>query len=834
MKTLLVLALTAASLSGVEVVNHHPFAIHQPITVGSETVMADVGGNQTASAASPGGPALLTAVAERDGLRLTYRGQDAGRLTWDLELKQDAAFAALALTFKAARPTPLYTDWVASATRNGFAVTVTARVYPAGFLDTKVAVRNASATQTYGAYAAAVARWELAGIAPRQLCYDNRIEALDAKGASRFSVGEGRHWSLQHGMDWLSASIGGAGALLMSSYSESPTVLEETGTRGPRFTGLNIPQFKNEIRAAAGELYWIVELARDNRPYRDRFSESRYPDRGQTLVNEGQVIFESAPPSRERADEQFLAYNSYASRTGDRIEIGVPYTTFGTAYFPYSTLGENFGKLKLPGQEVDAFWPLSADTVTDWRKYADDIRRDLRIAKAMGFTVIRLHYLDVISKLPEATQFEYLDFLVGEIRRLGLRAIFSTAFPYWTPEQIAARVARYRDAIDRVEIENEVLIWGIPLDRPQYWSRIVAEVKRVAPKVPVHWTAHVNTGVFGRMEQMKLPQEVVAAHAYIDGLDAIPSARGFALAVGQYARRAEKPAIYTEWNWRFLTRMAPEERAKVYPGVFDGLLATRSIAELYQFQFQETMCVNPETNRAIRHYEPLWLSRRPKPEAFELMKLMDRYAAPSTPNRMLGADHPVVENGGVARFHLENRTDREIALRIAVEAPPGVTAKLAQPEVRVAAHGSAEVAVDLSTAAGALPGFYHVFLRIEGEGLLRYAWAEFRKTGQPQGATIDLNRAVNVVYAKDAPDPIVQAAYMLALTVESASGRPVGLYSEEDLPKDGKAVLRVSDYEQTVSQVLAYWKYAKDSGVRKSGIVEKKLAAGPGTVDIPQ
>jgi hypothetical protein len=216
------------------------------------------------------------------------------------------------------------------------------------------------------------------------------------------------------------------------------------------------------------------------------------------------------------------------------------------------------------------------------------------------------------------------------------------------------------------------------------------------------------------------------------------------------------------------------------------------------------------------------------------MKLMDRYAAPSTPNRRLGADHPVVENGGVARFHLENRTDREMTLRIAVEAPPGVTAKLAQPQVRVAAHGSVEVAVDLSAAAGALPGFYHVFLRIEGEGLLRYGWAELRKTGQPQGATIDLNRAVNVVYARDAPDPIVQAAYMLALTAESASGRPVGLYSEEDLPKDGKAVLRVSDYEQTVSQVLAYWKYAKDSGVRKSGIVEKKLAAGPGTVDIPQ
>ena len=397
-------------------------------------------------------------------------------------------------------------------------------------------------------------------------------------------------------------------------------------------------------------------------------------------------------------------------------------------------------------------------------------------------------------------------------------------------------MGRYKETIDRVEIENEVLIWGIPLDRPQYWSRIVAEVKKVAPKVSVHWTAHLNMGVFNRMEQLRLKQDVVSAHSYIDALDAIPSARGFALAVGNYAPRMGKPAIYTEWNWRFLTRMSPEARAKVYPGIFDGLLATRSIAELYQFQFQETMCVNPETNRAIRHYEPLWLSRRPKAEAFELMKLIDRYAAPTTPNRIVGADHPVVENGkGDAVFHLENRTALPVVLSAAIEAPAGVAAKLDRAEVRMDANGKAELSLSLGLAPDALPGFYHVFVRLEGErGLMRYLWAELRNPGQPQGATVDLNRPINVVYAKDAPDPIVQAAHMLALTAESASGRPVGLYSEEDLPTDGRAVVRVTNYEETAKMVLAYWKFAKDSGVRRSGLVEKKLPAGPGTVDIPQ
>jgi len=127
-----------------------------------------------------------------------------------------------------------------------------------------------------------------------------------------------------------------------------------------------------------------------------------------------------------------------------------------------------------------------------------------------------------------------------------------------------------------------------------------------------------------------------------------------------------------------------------------------------------------------------------------------------------------------------------------------------------------------------------VFLRLEGPNLLRYGWAELRKPGQPAGATVDLNRPTNVVYANDAPEPIVQAAYMLALTAESASGREVGLYREADLPKDGRPVLRVTNYDDTAKLVLSYWMKAKDSAARRSGLVEKKLPAGPGTVDIPQ
>lgn len=858
---LLALLAAAAASAQVTVVNHHPFPIRQPVVLGDLAILADVGPNETRPAAAPA-RARLTASPEGATLRLTFDGRDAGRLGWDLLVapaggRPDyaASFQPLALSFRAGAPQPLYADFEGSCERAGFAVTIGVRVWHAGFLDTRFAIRNTAVREAYGMYVAGVERWQTPGIRARELVYDNRPGELDAAGYTRFSAGEGRHWALQHGLDWMALRFPALSALALSSYSESPTVIDDVYSvknKSPRFTGANIPQFKNEARVAGDTLYLITEFVRDNPPYRDRFIPNRVPERGQTLVNERRFAFLDEMPTREEAGRAFVAYNSYMSRSGQRVEIGVPAVTFGTSYFPYSTLGENFGELKLPGQATDAFWPLSADTVTRWRDFVPDIRRDLRIAKAMGFTVIRLHYVDVIAKLPEALQFEYLDFLFDELRALKLRAMFSTAFTYWSPEQIAARVARYKDVIDRVEIENEVLIWGIPLDRPQYWARIYEAVKRAAPGVQIHWTAHLNTGIFDRMNSLRVKCDVVSAHAYIDALDAIPSGRGFALAVGQYARRAGKLPIYTEWNWRGLTRMTPEARAAVYPPIMENLLATRSIAELYQFQFQQTMCVNPRTRKGIRQYEPLWLSRRPKPEAFELMKLMHRYAAPETPNRQIGVEHEVVElksGRGAGAFRLRNHTARPMRLLARIETTPGIAARAGVVSVELPPHSTGEVPFTLAAAPGAKPGFYHVFLRLEreGDGLLRYGWAEARMPGQPEGARWNLDRPLAVVYAQDCPNIEMEAAHMLAATIESASGRPVGLYGAQDFPRNAPAaviavgaakpaaadVLPVASFEEAVEFALAFWRNAKDSAARRVKLVKKQVPAGADVANLP-
>src|SRR5574340_388002 len=420
-----------AAQSRFEVVNNLPYPVRLP--VGDVLAEAPAAGRNLISLPQKPLMSALDAAAEAPGLRLRQGSTDAGRLTWALIVKpagavdHAAAFEPLPLAFKRSGGNAMYSDWRASTRRSGFEASVTARVWVDGFFDWSMALRNDSAERLYGMYGAVVARWEHPAAARRMLAYDNREEDLDAAGKTRFSAGKDRHHALQHGLDWLALDFGSSAALVLNGFDQLSTALDDTVSvrnKSPRFVGASLPQFKNEAQAARGSLYLIGEFARENRPYRDRFIESRLPDIGRTIRYGQRIVFSAAMPSRDAAETQFTADNTWTGRTPQRIEIGVPGVVFGASYFPSSTLGENFGDLKPPGQQTDAFWPLSADTVTRWKEFAPDIRRDLRIAKAMGFSVIRLHYLDVIAKLSEAVQYEYLDFLFSELRRLGLRAIF--------------------------------------------------------------------------------------------------------------------------------------------------------------------------------------------------------------------------------------------------------------------------------------------------------------------------------------------------------------------------------------------------------------------------
>ncbi|MEP6703191.1 MAG: hypothetical protein ABJB34_00130 [Acidobacteriota bacterium] len=939
----------------VEIVNNQPFPVRMPIALRGSRAVGDFGTTTNGVPVQKDGDDLifvadlpasavralkLTATAAKlplrarslrlepvdNGIDVKFGGTDLGTISWEVlyrvskpgELKGDPfstkedfaqSFQPAEIKFERIIEGPVFDTWQGTATKQGLQLSLEVRSFHDGFIDINSSLKNISAQNVENVYAAVLTRWHQGRGRSRTVCYDNRVTQFGERDWTNFRVGASRNWYVQHGVDWLNTNFGNnISVAWLNEFSPSFTVHQNATARRPgRWVGANIPQVGYEAQSSGEDLYMLTEIARPNlKSYAERLEDNRLMNVGESVNFTSRLGFHNTSQTDEQIDNEFIGYTSYAEQTDSpqkiRYSIGVAYTRFGTNYFPYSTLGENFDVKKLPGMDRDGYWPLAADTVKQWQLFAGDIRRDLRIAKTLGFELIRLHHLELLKGVDKTKRFEYLDFLFSELSKLNLKALIDARL---SAEDTAELVKRYRSSIDGVEIDNEVLIFGINDDAPNYWKGVYDAVKSAAPEIPVHLTAHTNTGIFDRLRQLGVPFDKIGQHAYSDGLDSLPNMRGFALAAASYGRRAGKPPIITEWNWRFLTRMTPEERAKVYAPIFENVLKTRSIPEIYQFQFNESLAMNPRLLRGIRHYEPMWLSRRPKPEAFVLSDLIDKYSAPDHPNRLLRIGHEVVDldggGRGLARFKIVNLSGRKLNLTMTAESASDLKTDLRGSSYLKLNGGESKV-INVSLQAAAtgdtgelLPGFYHAFLRIEGGGILRYAWAESRLARQPKldretktnvsysdnAFDFNLNQPLAVVYGDNSPIQDVETAYTVVNALESATGRPVGIFELKDLPKDRESglilvgtaetnqlikktwtkipsdlsgakhfVARVSDTSghdwlilsgsgnvdserAAMDWTIRFWKYAKDAAAKRVPLIEKELPLGVDPQGLP-
>lgn len=778
---------------------------------------------------------LFTVENVVDGVAMKFAGADLGRLSWQIvyrdskpeELKGEpfstkedfsATFQPASIEFERVSDGPVFDTWRGTADSEGLQLTIELRAFHDGFLDINFELKNVGAGKVRDVYAAVLTRWQQQpGPKERSVCYDNRIKTFSENEWTNFRAGESRNWYVQRGVDWIKTNFAqDISAAWFNEFSQSFTVHQEaTAKRPSRWVGANIPQIGHEAQTDGNDIFLLTEIARSNlRSYAERLEDNRLVDPGESVGFSSRLSFQKKTQTDEQVDNAFVAYASYAEQkdTADRIQysIGVPHTRFGTNYFPYSTLGENFDIKKLPGMDRDGYWPAAADTVDRWQLFADDIRRDLRIAKTLGYELIRLHHLELLNNVDKAKRFDYLDFLFGEMRDLKLKVLFDAKV---SAADTAELVKRYREDIVGVEVDNEVLIFGINDDAPDYWKRVYAAVKAVAPEIPVHLTGHTNTGAFDRLQKLGVPFDKIGQHAYADGLDSLPNMRGFSLAAASYGRRTGKEPIITEWNWRFLTRMTPEDRAKVYAPIFENVLKTRSMPVMYQFQFNESLAMNPRVLKGIRHYEQIWLSRRPKPEAFVMSGLIQKYGAPDHPNKLVDVEQAVVNldasGRGTAQFTVTNTSGRQTNLKMTVESPTNLQTGLqGDATLRLEPKESKTVRVALQAlptdgSPAPLPGFYHAFLRLEDGELLRYGWVEARLAGEPKidaesetnvkyapdVFSFKLDRPLAVVYGDGSPIQDVETAYAVVNALESATGRPVKIYELKDLPKNDKCAL---------------------------------------------
>jgi hypothetical protein len=944
--------LSPMALAGqLQVINNQPFPVRMPWTLrDGTTVLLDVpaNGKQTIDPLQdpppPGKNDRLTARIEGDGVHLLRGGRDLGTLAWDILLEKlkttptdaeaggnqrdfAALFHPIPLEPLPARPSPLFTTFPLEGSRSGLKLHLDLDAYPAGFVDLHATFTNESAP-TKDMYCAVITRWTRPKVQATSVDYDNHIAQLSDGGSTPFRAGEGRHLFIQRGVDWINTQLAdGTSIAWLNAFAPSFTVHHDaTAKRPARWVGANTAQLGQEAILNADALYSITEIARPNiKMYASRLDDNVLPGADQPLKFTSRVIITDQKLTDARVDQLFVAYTGYNSESSSgppaqpspgvpeegesdklspqssvlgtqssalspaSLSLGVPHVRFGTAYFPYSTLGENFEAWHMPGQSQETYWPLSADTVTHYKLFADEIRRDLRIIKAMGFQSVRLHHLEMLASLPKQVQDDYLEFLFSELKHVGLTALLDVKLP---PARIAELVKKYRTQIDGVELDNEILIFGIDDDEVQWFKDAYAAVKSVAPEIPVWLTGHTNTGAFDRLSQLGVSFDKLGQHAYMDSLDAIASGRDYALAFASYGSRVGKPPIITEWNWRFLTRMTPENRAKVYPPIFENVLKTRSVPTIYQFQLQESLAMASHTLRGIRHYELLNLSRRPRPEALEFMKLIRQYGDPAAPEQAIRTGYEATEmhagmHGEVhLGIHMTNTTSRPRHVMLSAEGPDGIDVTIrGQKEYDLQPNQRQTAELVANIPQSALPGFYHVFARIDGgDAGVTYAWQEIQKPGAPRidkqqgvhpevhyanGALdYDFNRKLAVVYGTHASGWEVESAWLLYQTLESATGRPVKIFQMNDLPDElktrgnlivvgtpstnemiapakakawithlpanetrGDRLIVAGDNEKdlnlaAIDLTLRYWKYARDAGMRRIPLTDRPIVKG--------
>jgi hypothetical protein len=751
----------------------------------------------------------LAVAADRDRLTVRWDGASVTDVAIGLAVipgttaNVDSAVAHFA---------PLTIEWArggdgvlrATVTASGYDVALTAVPYGGGDLDVTARITRSDSSSAF-AYLALVKRIAVASPRDVKLRFNGRV----------FDTGDSpdtwdRDFWYTRGVDWLSWRSGSLAFVGTSRFTAGPTIERD----GAWHEGSHFYVWER-TRAADGALYMVSEIAGPNPEQAKSKSMAVTPYAPLTAgdtVRLGWRLGISADPGAQWEESQLRGFAGYVHTAGagggsEVVDIGVRGVSFGTSYFPYSTFAENLDYYRTPGLDRETFWPFSPAMWTKWRDFRPRMETDLHIIRAIGFDWVRLHHIELLQGMDRAEAIAFLDWYTAHARALGLKVLIDSEGP---DEWVADLVSRYRDVVERLEIENEVLIPGITPGEPERWRGLYATAKEAGSRdLQAFFTDAGNHGMFERLRTLGVPFDRVGLHAYKHGPQWIEALGSHTLGTGGYATSIGREATLGEFNWKNLTELSPEERLADVERVYATALAPRAIPEVFEFHFQETLDVNPSIGRSgVRHYEPLYLDRRLKPEGRVLAALIRKYAAPESPLRQLeitAGETRFSDGKATGTMHLTSHADHPLTITLEAQSFDGPAARIAggapNGVVAVAPGASTDVAVALTLPAGSAPGTYHYFLRAAFDSATAvWGWGVAANEGAPTFSasplgdavryepgpdvvsSIDWSRPLGVAFGGKMPILEMEMAYVLANTVQSATGRPVRLSAARDMP----------------------------------------------------
>jgi hypothetical protein len=769
---------------------------------GSEAVLTRTG----ALADAPFRAGALSVSASPSALALGWQGRGVGTLELGLAAIPDTTatssdairgFHPLSVTWHDAPGGVLRGE----ATQDGYRVQLEAAPYGGGWMDLRARVTREGGSGE-PSYLALVRRVTTPGISGGKHQLNGRV----IPGVTTFDTWV-TDFRYVHQTDWVSWKSGGVSFLNVNGFAPVPTIQRPDSSWA---TASHWYVWERSQREG-DQVYLVSEISGPNAHQTRRGATAVSPYAalrvGDTVSLKSRLAVAEAPgtgweESQLRVFAGYRLAHEAPNGSGTVVDLGVPSVLFGTAYMPYSTFTENFDYYRVPGQDQETYWPISPTMWAKWREFIPRMRTDMHIARAMGFEMLRPHHMELLQKMDRAESLAFLDFYMDQARQLGMKVMLDTEGP---ADWVAFQAKRYGDVIARYEIENEIVIQGVRPGSAERWTSLLNAARAADPTAQAFLTGAGNNDQFERMRELGVPIDRVGLHAYKHGPEWPEAFSSHVLGTAGYAADHGKEVTLGEFNWKELTRLSPEARRSMVETIYHQVLRPRAIPELVEFHLQETLSVNPSIQRqGIRHYEPLNLDRTPKPEGLELMQIIRANSAADAPVRELPVEISEVKlvNGrAAAPFQVTNHTGHAVSVRLAPESFGGLKPRLTGAStLRLAAGETARGTISLRLPAGAKPGAYHHFLKVDYGEKTAWGWGVASNPGAPrfdapvipehvvypQGAEvvkrIDWTKPLAVAFGKDASVLELEMAYEVGQTLQAAIGRPVRISSTADLP----------------------------------------------------
>jgi hypothetical protein len=508
------------------------------------------------------------------------------------------------------------------------------------------------------------------------------------------------------------------------------------------------------------------------------------------------------------------------TETERRLDIGVPFVEFGTAYFPYSTETENFGYYRVKGHDRDGWWPFSVDLWEQWAQFKERIRVDLRLIKSQGYDQVRQHWLSHLNVMDWEVTFDYMDFIYEEADKVGLTMMYdSKGSAEWQGEL----AKRYGSRTPEIQIDNEQFLIGAVKSSVGDFIEQYDAVNQYSPNSKTYTATLMNIADTIKLKEMGVPIERVCLHAYAHfhqmKAEHIQVLGNLSRMMAMHGNELGLPTVCTEFNWKFLTHVDPDiQKQRVYE-MYKEILAPRSFPLFFQFQWQETFAANPAMSRqGYRHYEYMHQDRRPKSMLEGMQDAIEPYLRPDHLHRKLAGsfDEAVAGKNGALSWNgwIENKTNQALPVTILLEGFEGLEMGFDKAsEVVLGAGERRRIDLKGHLPASALPGHYYGFVRIELGDDCRYIplsaskvsnltlseepflseMIEYKPSLKALSSIDFVAKPVVVVFSDKRSIMDLEMASLLRETIQSATGQSTYLYSDSNpkLKAFGKDALYV-------------------------------------------